>query len=81
LKLLNEGVKIVCFKLKTTAPERYTIEPTTGILNPKESCKVKITLEPLDSVTRNNNIENHKLLVLSTLAPEKEFNIKTLVRA
>jgi hypothetical protein len=81
MKLSNKSDKKVCFKLKTTAPDRYTMEPTTGIVKPKGNCKVKVTLEPLDSVTEYNHdsVENHKFQVLATLAPEGEFNIETLV--
>ena len=82
MKLSNLGDKKVCFKLKTTAPGRYIIEPLAGIVNPKRSARIKVTLEPVGSITEynNDNVDSHKFQVLTALAPEGDFDIEAVVR-
>lgn len=80
MKLSNLGDKKVCFKLKTTAPGRYIIEPLAGIVNPKRSARIKVTLEPVGSITEynNDNVDSHKFQVLTALAPEGDFDIEAV---
>ena len=78
MKLSNNVEKKVCFKVKTTAPKRYCVKPTTGVIGPKEAVTILVTLQPFDPNDPNEK-GKHKFQVLSVLAPEGEFNIETLV--
>ncbi|XP_032787698.2 LOW QUALITY PROTEIN: vesicle-associated membrane protein/synaptobrevin-binding protein [Daphnia magna] len=77
MKLSNNVDKKVCFKVKTTAPKRYCVKPTTGVIGPKEAVTILVTLQPFDPNDPNEK-GKHKFQVLSVLAPEGEFNIETL---
>lgn len=77
MKLSNNVDKKVCFKVKTTAPKRYCVKPTTGVIDPKGAVTILVTLQPFDPNDPNEK-GKHKFQVLSALAPEGEFNIETL---
>jgi len=79
MKLTNTTEKKACFKVKTTAPKRYCVKPTTGVIESKGVVTILVTLQPFDP---NDPTEKgkHKFQVLSVHAPEGEFNIETLVR-
>ena len=78
MKLSNNAEKKVCFKVKTTAPKRYCVKPTTGVIDPKGTVTILVTLQPFDPNDPNEK-GKHKFQVLSVLAPEGDFNIETLV--
>ena len=78
MKLTNITEKKACFKVKTTAPKRYCVKPTTGVIDPKGMVTILVTLQPLGPNDPNEK-GKHKFQVLSVLAPETEFNIETLV--
>lgn len=78
MKLTNNAEKKVCFKVKTTAPKRYCVKPTTGVIDPKGAVTILVTLQPFDPNDPNEK-GKHKFQVLSVLAPEADFNIETLV--
>lgn len=40
IKLTNPTDKIVCFKVKTTAPKRYCVRPNSGTIESKKSTDV-----------------------------------------
>jgi len=77
MKLTNITEKKACFKVKTTAPKRYCVKPTTGVIDPKGMVTILVTLQPLGPNDPNEK-GKHKFQVLSVLAPETEFNIETL---
>lgn len=77
MKLTNNAEKKACFKVKTTAPKRYCVKPTTGVIDPKGTVTILVTLQPFDPNDPNEK-GKHKFQVLSVLAPEGEFNIETL---
>ncbi|XP_059351168.1 vesicle-associated membrane protein-associated protein B-like isoform X2 [Daphnia carinata] len=77
MKLSNNVEKKVCFKVKTTAPKRYCVKPTTGVIDPKGAVTILVTLQPFDPNDPNEK-GKHKFQVLSVLAPEGDFNIETL---
>ena len=79
MKLTNTTEKKACFKVKTTAPKRYCVKPTTGVIDPKGVVTILVTLQPFDPNDPNEK-GKHKFQVLSVHAPEGEFNIETLVR-
>jgi len=77
MKLSNKTERKVCFKVKTTAPKRYCVKPTTGVIDPKGVVTILVTLQPFDPNDPNEK-GKHKFQVLSVYAPEGEFNIETL---
>jgi len=77
MKLTNATEKKACFKVKTTAPKRYCVKPTTGVIDPKGTVTILVTLQPFDPNDPNEK-GKHKFQVLSVHAPEGEFNIETL---
>ncbi|KAH9329726.1 hypothetical protein KI387_001834, partial [Taxus chinensis] len=53
LQLFNNSDHYVVFKVKTTSPKKYCVRPNTGIVLPKSSCGVTVTMQaqreaPLD---------------------------------
>ncbi|XP_022082336.1 vesicle-associated membrane protein-associated protein B-like [Acanthaster planci] len=72
LKLSNPSEKTVCFKIKTTAPRRYCVRPNSGIVQPKESVKVSVMLQPFEYDPNEKN--KHKFMVQSLIAPPGEVN-------
>eukprot|EP00029_Vermamoeba_vermiformis_P005521 TRINITY_DN1942_c0_g1_i2.p1 TRINITY_DN1942_c0_g1~~TRINITY_DN1942_c0_g1_i2.p1 ORF type:complete len:295 (+),score=82.88 TRINITY_DN1942_c0_g1_i2:34-918(+) len=44
IKLTNTSAEALSYKVKTTAPKRYTVKPNTGTILPNESVEVTITL-------------------------------------
>lgn len=78
MKLTNTADKKACFKVKTTAPKRYCVKPTTGTIDPKGAVTILVTLQPFDPNDPNEK-GKHKFQVLSVIAPEEVYNIETLV--
>ncbi|KAK7307756.1 hypothetical protein VNO77_41100 [Canavalia gladiata] len=45
LKVLNNTQNHVAFKVKTTSPKKYFVRPNTGIIQPWDSCIIRVTLQ------------------------------------
>uniref|UniRef100_A0A0A9HC37 MSP domain-containing protein n=1 Tax=Arundo donax TaxID=35708 RepID=A0A0A9HC37_ARUDO len=45
MQLTNRTDKYVAFKVKTTNPRKYTVRHTRGILLPRSSCNVTVTMQ------------------------------------
>lgn len=78
MKLTNMTDRKACFKVKTTAPKRYCVKPTTGTIDPKGAVTILVTLQPFDPNDPNEK-GKHKFQVLSVIAPEGDYNLETLV--
>lgn len=68
LQLFNNSDHYVAFKVKTTSPKKYCVRPNTGIVLPKSSCDVTVTMQaqreaPLDLQCKD------KFLVQSVITP------------
>ncbi|KAJ6679428.1 VESICLE-ASSOCIATED MEMBRANE PROTEIN-ASSOCIATED PROTEIN [Salix purpurea] len=53
LLLLNKSDNYVAFKVKTTNPKKYCVRPNTGVVLPRSTCDVIVTMQaqkemPLD---------------------------------
>ncbi|XP_062091573.1 vesicle-associated protein 1-2-like [Humulus lupulus] len=53
LQLLNKTDNYVAFKVKTTNPKKYCVRPNTGVVLPRSTCSVMVTMQaqkeaPLD---------------------------------
>ncbi|KAI4315203.1 hypothetical protein L6164_028037 [Bauhinia variegata] len=45
LKVLNNTENHVAFKVKTTSPKKYFVRPNTGVIQPWDSCIIRVTLQ------------------------------------
>nr|XP_043629411.1 vesicle-associated protein 2-1 [Erigeron canadensis] len=45
LKVSNTTDKNIAFKVKTTSPKKYFVRPNTGVIQPWESCIIRVTLQ------------------------------------
>ncbi|OIT23661.1 PREDICTED: vesicle-associated protein 2-1-like [Nicotiana attenuata] len=45
LKVTNSTEHSVAFKVKTTSPKKYFVRPNTGIIQPWDSCFIRVTLQ------------------------------------
>jgi len=68
LKVANKTEHYVAFKVKTTSPKKYFVRPNTGVIQPWDSCIIRVTLQaqrefPLDMQCKD------KFLLQSTIVP------------
>jgi len=61
LIIRNPTEKRIAFKIKTTAPKRYCVKPNSGVLDPAQSMKVNVLLQPF--VYDPNEKNKHKFMV------------------
>lgn len=45
LKVVNNTEHYVAFKVKTTSPKKYFVRPNTGVIQPWDSCVIRVTLQ------------------------------------
>lgn len=45
LKVANTTAHHVAFKVKTTSPKKFFVRPNTGVLQPWDSCMIRVTLQ------------------------------------
>ncbi|XP_019156197.1 PREDICTED: vesicle-associated protein 2-1 isoform X2 [Ipomoea nil] len=45
LKVSNTTEHNVAFKVKTTSPKKYFVRPNTGVIQPWDSCYIRVTLQ------------------------------------
>lgn len=62
----------VCFKVRTTVPQRYIVNPAVGVVDPHSETKILISLQPLDPDSVKGK---HKFQILSAYAPDIDFEI------
>jgi len=75
LTLTNPSDRKVCYKIKTTAPKRYCVRPNSGIIDPKNSTKIALMLQPSSSVDSQqlNEFKNkHKFMVQTMFAGDDD---------
>ncbi|KAK2717549.1 hypothetical protein QYM36_006362 [Artemia franciscana] len=74
MSLTNRTDKRVCFKVKTTAPKKYCVKPTTGILEANSTVYILVNLQPFDV---NDPLETvkHKFQIQSAVVPEEFTNL------
>lgn len=74
LRLTNMNDKRVLFKIKTTAPKKYAVRPNCGVVQPNETLKVMIALQPFDYDPNEKN--KHKFMVQSLIAVTETVEIE-----
>ncbi|MED6193873.1 Vesicle-associated protein 2-1 [Stylosanthes scabra] len=45
LKVVNNTQNYVAFKVKTTSPKKYFVRPNTSVIQPWDSCIIRVTLQ------------------------------------
>ena len=77
LKLSNKTEKYVAFKVKTTNPKKYCVRPNTGVVLPRSSCDVIVTMQAQKEAPSDMQCKDKFLLqsvVASPGATAKDIN-------
>uniref|UniRef100_A0A0D6QXB9 MSP domain-containing protein n=1 Tax=Araucaria cunninghamii TaxID=56994 RepID=A0A0D6QXB9_ARACU len=68
LELINNTDNYVAFKVKTTSPKKYCVRPNTGIIEPKATCDVTVTMQAQKEAPPDMQCKD-KFLVQCVIAP------------
>ncbi|KAK3195058.1 hypothetical protein Dsin_026368 [Dipteronia sinensis] len=70
LQLSNKTEKYVAFKVKTTNPKKYCVRPNTGVVLPRSTCDVIVTMQAQKEAPLDMQCKDKFLLqsVVSSLA-------------
>ncbi|URD93695.1 MSP domain containing protein [Musa troglodytarum] len=68
VQLVNISNDYVAFKVKTTSPKRYCVQPNMGIILPRSTCNFTVTMQALKETPRDMQLKD-KFLVQSTVVP------------
>ncbi|EGT51124.1 hypothetical protein CAEBREN_21557 [Caenorhabditis brenneri] len=71
LQLRNISSGSVCFKVRTTAPEQYSVQPNSGFLRPGEWKRLTVSLQPLKGTPPEAG--RHKFMIQSCVPPPEYF--------
>ena len=73
LTIRNPTEKRVAFKIKTTAPKRYCVKPNSGVLDPEQTMKVNVLLQPFNYDPSEKN--KHKFMVQYLYLNDEEMQL------
>ena len=68
LKVANKTDNYVAFKVKTTSPKKYFVRPNTGVIQPWDSCIIRVTLQAQREYPPDMQCKD-KFLLQSTVVP------------
>ncbi|KAM4085549.1 hypothetical protein ACJW30_10G036100 [Castanea mollissima] len=68
LKVENNTENHVAFKVKTTSPKKYFVRPNTGVVDPWDSCTIRVTLQAQREYPPDMQCKD-KFLLQSTIVP------------
>ncbi|KAJ4847993.1 Vesicle-associated protein 2-1 [Turnera subulata] len=68
LKVANNTEHHVAFKVKTTSPKKYFVRPNTGVIQPWDSCVIRVTLQAQRELPPDMQCKD-KFLLQSTIVP------------
>nr|XP_043638134.1 vesicle-associated protein 1-1-like [Erigeron canadensis] len=68
LQLLNKTENHVAFKVKTTNPKKYCVRPNTGVVLPRSTCDVMVTMQAQKEAPPDMQCKD-KFLLQSVIAP------------
>ncbi|KAJ6821967.1 vesicle-associated protein 1-3-like [Iris pallida] len=68
VQLVNKSHEYVAFKIKTTSPKRYSVQPNTGVILPRSKCAFTVTMQAQRSAPPDMQLKD-KFLVQSTIVP------------
>ncbi|KAL3603991.1 hypothetical protein D5086_004850 [Populus alba] len=66
LRLLNKSDYYVAFKIKTTNPKKYCVRPNTGVVLPRSTCDVIVTMQAQKEMPPDMQCKD-KFLLLSVI--------------
>uniref|UniRef100_A0A0E0NIT5 MSP domain-containing protein n=1 Tax=Oryza rufipogon TaxID=4529 RepID=A0A0E0NIT5_ORYRU len=69
LELTNKTDHYVAFKVKTTNPRKYSVRPTTGIVLPRGSCGITISMQPPKEIPTDYHCKD-KFLIQSVVVED-----------
>jgi len=69
IQLTNKTDKYVAFKVKTTNPKKYCVRPNAGIVLPRTTCNVTVTMQAPKEVPLDLQCKD-KFLLQSVVAPD-----------
>uniref|UniRef100_A0A7C9E0F5 MSP domain-containing protein n=1 Tax=Opuntia streptacantha TaxID=393608 RepID=A0A7C9E0F5_OPUST len=69
LQLSNKTENYVAFKVKTTNPKKYCVRPNTGIVLPRSTCDIIVTMQAQKEAPADLQCKD-KFLLQSVVAPE-----------
>ncbi|KAJ7952578.1 vesicle-associated protein 2-1 [Quillaja saponaria] len=69
LKVLNNTEHHVAFKVKTTSPKKYFVRPNSGVVHPRDSCIIRVTLQAQREYPPDMQCKD-KFLLQSTIVPQ-----------
>jgi len=75
LTVTNTSQSRIAFKIKTTAPKRYCVKPNSGVLDPLNTMKVQVLLQPFSYDP--NEKSKHKFMVQYLFLSEEEAKMST----
>ncbi|XP_047324677.1 vesicle-associated protein 2-1-like [Impatiens glandulifera] len=76
LKIANNTENYVAFKVKTTSPKKYFVRPNTGIVQPRDSCVIRVTLQA--QVEYPPNMQCNDKFLLQTTKVEQHSEVEEL---
>ncbi|XP_056689331.1 vesicle-associated protein 2-1-like [Spinacia oleracea] len=68
MKVTNRTDQNVAFKVKTTSPKKYRVSPNAGIIRPRGSCVIRVTVQAQQEYPPNMECKD-KFLLQSTIVP------------
>ncbi|XVF13466.1 hypothetical protein REPUB_Repub08aG0210200 [Reevesia pubescens] len=68
LKVVNNTEHHVAYKVKTTSPKKYFVRPNTGVVQPWDSCVIRVTLQAQREYPPDMQCKD-KFLLQSTKVP------------
>ncbi|CAI0533733.1 unnamed protein product [Linum tenue] len=69
LKVVNNTENHVAFKVKTTSPKKYFVRPNSGVIQPWDSCIIRVTLQAQKECPPDMQCKD-KFLLQSTTVPQ-----------
>ncbi|KAK3121061.1 hypothetical protein QOZ80_8BG0645430 [Eleusine coracana subsp. coracana] len=68
MQLSNLSDDYIAFKVKTTSPKKYSVRPNTGVVSPRSTCDVLVTMQAQREAPPDMQCKD-KFLVQSVVAP------------
>ncbi|XP_057476195.1 vesicle-associated protein 2-1-like [Actinidia eriantha] len=74
LKVANNTEHCVAFKVKTTSPKKYFVRPNTGVIQPWDSCVIRVTLQAQREYPPDMQCKDKFLLQSTTVASHTDVD-------
>ncbi|KAG8662313.1 vesicle-associated protein 2-1 isoform X2 [Manihot esculenta] len=74
LKVVNNTEHHVAFKVKTTSPKKYFVRPNTGVVQPWDSCVIRVTLQAQREYPTDMQCRDKFLLQSTTVPPHTDVD-------